>query len=57
MGLSNTNLMGKRTKDLINELSSTTFTNWLSDLSGIKNLISDPSLDGGGLHKIPGEDF
>ena len=52
MGLSNINLMGKCTKDLINELSSTKFTKWLSDLSGIQNLISDPSLDGGGLHKI-----
>ena len=52
MGISDLSLMGTKTKSLISELSSQKFTDWLSNLTSFKNLISDPELDGGGLHKI-----
>lgn len=52
MGLEKISLMGKTTKILVQELSSKLFLQWLSELSGFNNLISDPDLDGGGLHKI-----
>ena len=52
MGISDLTLMGNKTQSLIEELSSKPFTNWLNNLTGFKNLISDPDLDGGGLHKI-----
>jgi Rps23 Pro-64 3,4-dihydroxylase Tpa1-like proline 4-hydroxylase len=37
---------------IIDELNSRRFVEWLSELTGIKNLIADPSLEGGGLHQI-----
>jgi hypothetical protein len=37
---------------IIDELNSRRFVEWLSELSGIKNLIADHSLEGGGLHQI-----
>ena len=52
MGLSDLQAMGPLTQKLIRELSSKSFTNWLSFISNFENLISDPTLDGGGLHKI-----
>lgn len=36
---------------IINELNSPCFIQFLTDLSGIKNLLPDPSLEGGGLHQ------
>ncbi|MFN3346149.1 MAG: 2OG-Fe(II) oxygenase [Chloroherpetonaceae bacterium] len=36
---------------IIDELNSRRFVEWLSELTGIKNLIADPSLEGGGLHQ------
>jgi hypothetical protein len=33
------------------ELNSPEFTAWVSELTGIPNLISDPMLEGGGLHQ------
>ncbi len=33
------------------ELNSPEFVEWLSALTGIPNLLADPSLDGGGLHQ------
>jgi 2OG-Fe(II) oxygenase superfamily len=40
-------LLGK----LVDELNSAAFLVWLSELTGIPNLLSDPSLEGGGLHQ------
>ncbi|MFQ3599040.1 MAG: 2OG-Fe(II) oxygenase [Chloroherpetonaceae bacterium] len=37
---------------IIDELNSRRFVEWLSELTGIKYLIADPSLEGGGLHQI-----
>jgi len=39
-------------RDFFSEVNSDSFLSWLSQLSGIKNLRSDPSLLGGGLHLI-----
>ncbi len=39
------------TGKVVDELNSPEFVDWLSDLTGITGLISDPALDGGGLHQ------
>jgi len=52
IGLTDKRLMGKNTRLLIEELSSPAFIEWLGDLTGLNNLIIDPELDRGGLHKI-----
>jgi hypothetical protein len=36
---------------LVDELNSSRFLAWLSELTGVPNLLSDPSLEGGGLHQ------
>jgi len=36
---------------VVDELNSPEFVEWISDLTGISGLVSDPSLDGGGLHQ------
>jgi len=36
---------------IVDELNSPSFVAWLSKLTGIPNLIADPSLEGGGLHQ------
>ena len=36
---------------ITDELNSSRFLAWLSELTGIPDLISDPSLEGGGLHQ------
>jgi Rps23 Pro-64 3,4-dihydroxylase Tpa1-like proline 4-hydroxylase len=41
------------TRSLIHNLNSEPFLNFLEKLTGIKGLIPDPYLAGGGLHKIP----
>ena len=51
-GLTDKSLMGKSTRLLIEELSSPIFLKWLSNLTGFKELITDPELDRAGLHKI-----
>ena len=51
-GITKYNMMGKTTKAVIDELSSENFLDWLENLTGIDGLISDPDLDGGGLHMI-----
>jgi hypothetical protein len=43
---------GKKTKVLMHFLNSEPFLNFLTELSGIKNLISDPYFEGGGCHQI-----
>jgi hypothetical protein len=43
---------GPVTRLLMYHLNSITFLNFLSSVTGIDNLISDPSYEGGGLHQI-----
>lgn len=43
---------GPATRLLLYHLNSMTFLEFLSKVSGIQNLIPDPSFDGGGLHQI-----
>jgi Rps23 Pro-64 3,4-dihydroxylase Tpa1-like proline 4-hydroxylase len=43
---------GPATRLLLYHLNSITFLEFLSTVTGIKNLISDPSFEGGGLHQI-----
>lgn len=44
---------GPTTRLLLYHLNSITFLEFLSSVTGIANLISDPRFDGGGLHQIP----
>jgi hypothetical protein len=43
---------GSATRLLLYHLNSITFLQFLSSVTGIDNLISDPRFDGGGLHQI-----
>jgi 2OG-Fe(II) oxygenase superfamily len=43
---------GPVTRLLLYHLNSITFLNFLSEITGIRNLIPDPSFEGGGLHQI-----
>lgn len=52
MGLTEFNRMGPSTKDIVTELSSERFLSVLTKLCRIDHLVSDPDLDGGGLHRI-----
>lgn len=45
--------LGDHTQDVISDLCSSARLNWLTELTGIDGLISDPWLEGGGLHHIP----
>ena len=45
-------LLGPKTKALIHYLNSEPFLNFLSNLTGIDNLLPDPTLSGGGYHEI-----
>jgi Rps23 Pro-64 3,4-dihydroxylase Tpa1-like proline 4-hydroxylase len=50
-GLCNRTLFPPYLDALTEELNSPDFLRWLSQLTGIPNLLSDPSLEGGGLHQ------
>ena len=43
---------GPATRLFMYHLNSITFLEFLSRITGIKNLISDPGFEGGGLHQI-----
>lgn len=43
---------GKKTKVFMHFLNSEPFLNFLSELTGIENLIPDPTYEGGGCHQI-----
>ena len=45
-------LLGEKTKELVHFLNSEPFLNILSDLTGIEDLLPDPTLSGGGYHEI-----
>jgi Rps23 Pro-64 3,4-dihydroxylase Tpa1-like proline 4-hydroxylase len=50
-GLNKFDLLPPFIQDLISELNKPEFVSYLSDLTGIPNLIPDDSLEGGGLHQ------
>lgn len=50
-GLNKIELLPPFFQELIQELNSIDFVDYLSELTGIPNLISDPQLEGGGLHQ------
>ena len=50
-GLSRRDLFPAHIGQVIDELNAEPFLSWLCQLTGIPDLIQDPSLDGGGLHQ------
>lgn len=50
-GLNKLDLIPKDIGSIISELNSDKFVKFLSELTGIENLISDPTLEGGGIHQ------
>lgn len=50
-GLNKLDLIPQECKALIQELNSPEFVTWLSELTGIADLLPDDSLEGGGLHQ------
>lgn len=57
MGLNRRALFPSSIRDVVDELNSPPFVAWLSELTGIPNLIADPALDGGGLHQVASGGF
>lgn len=51
-GLNKRDLIPLRLLAIIDRLNSPDFVAWLSELTGIPDLIPDPTLEGGGLHQI-----
>src|SRR5262249_2298602 len=52
LGLNQRALFPPSIRAVVDELNSPPFVAWLSELTGMPNLIADPSLDGGGLHQV-----
>jgi len=50
-GMNKRMLFPRTMGEVTDELNSPQFVEWLSGLTGIPNLIPDPSLEGGGLHQ------
>lgn len=50
-GLNKIDLLPATIKGTINELNSPAFVNWLSQITGIKGLMKDEGLEGGGIHQ------
>lgn len=57
MGLNRRSLFPSSIQEVVDELNSPSFVAWLSELTGIPNLIADPALDGGGLHQVQRNGF
>jgi len=51
VGLAKRSLFPERLGEVVDELDSPAFVHWLSELTGIPNLLSDDMLEGGGLHQ------
>jgi hypothetical protein len=51
LGMAKRELFSPGLGEMTDELNSPGFVSWLSTLTGIPNLVSDPSLEGGGLHQ------
>jgi len=50
-GLPRREMFPPRIRKVVDELNSPEFLSWLSELTGIEGLVSDESLEGGGLHQ------
>lgn len=50
-GLPKRELFPRRIGQVVDELNSPEFLGWLSELTGIEGLVSDETLEGGGLHQ------
>lgn len=50
-GLAKRELFPQILGKIVDELNGPQFLDWLSKLTGISNLVADPSLEGGGLHQ------
>ena len=48
---------GRKSFDFISFLNSSIFTKFLEDITDIKGLISDPLLEGGGIHSVSNQGF
>src|SRR5258708_34618024 len=51
LGLAKRALFPRLLGEVVDELNSEAFVHWLSQLTGIPNLLADESLEGGGLHQ------
>jgi hypothetical protein len=51
VGLAKRSLFPTQLGEVVDELNSEAFVHWLSQLTGIPNLLSDDMLEGGGLHQ------
>jgi Rps23 Pro-64 3,4-dihydroxylase Tpa1-like proline 4-hydroxylase len=51
MGLPKRELFPQRLGQVVDELNSPDFLSWLTQLTGIQGLVSDDTLEGGGLHQ------
>jgi Rps23 Pro-64 3,4-dihydroxylase Tpa1-like proline 4-hydroxylase len=51
MGLPKRDLFPLRIRQVVDELNSPAFVAWLGELTGIKGLVADETLEGGGLHQ------
>lgn len=51
-GIRDQKQMGPATRAALDALASPRFIAWLERLTGLRNLLWDPELDGGGLHKV-----
>ena len=51
LGMSRRELFPAALGTLVDELNSPRFVKWLSRLTGILDLVADPSMEGGGLHE------
>lgn len=51
LGMARRELFPAALGEITDELNSPSFLDWLSELTGIPNLIADPGLEGGGLHQ------
>ena len=51
LGMTKRELFPPMLGEVADELNSPEFVSWLSDLTGIRNLLPDPLLEGGGLHQ------
>jgi Rps23 Pro-64 3,4-dihydroxylase Tpa1-like proline 4-hydroxylase len=51
LGLTKRALFPSLLGEVVDELNSPEFVQWLSDVTGIPNLLADDSLEGGGLHQ------
>lgn len=52
LGLADRSAFPALIENFIGELQSEHFLTWLRELTGIPNLIADPTLEGGGMHQI-----